>query len=86
MALLLKIAPLLFFQEHFHLFIIYMGFNIWYCSMASRQGFDVPSANVGGSLYSIAVCSRGADIQKVIYLAFLPFFNFADFSVTTYDC
>ncbi|KAM3227150.1 hypothetical protein ACQJBY_059203 [Aegilops geniculata] len=36
------------------------------CSMASRQVFDVPSANVGGSLYSIAVCSRGADIQKAL--------------------
>lgn len=54
--------------------------------MASRQVFDVPSASVGGSLYSIAVCSRGADMQKVIFLAFLPFFNFVDFSVTTYDC
>ena len=54
--------------------------------MASRQVFEVPPTSVGGSLYSVAVCSRGADMQKVNYLAFLPFFNFADFSVTTYDC
>lgn len=79
-------STLIIFSGTFSPFVIYMGFNIWYCSMASRQVFDVPSASVGGSLYSIAVCSRGADMQKVIFLAFLPFFNFVDFSVTTYDC
>uniref|UniRef100_A0ACD5YZI2 Uncharacterized protein n=1 Tax=Avena sativa TaxID=4498 RepID=A0ACD5YZI2_AVESA len=36
------------------------------CSMASRQVFEVPSTNVGGSLYSIAVCSRGADMQMAL--------------------
>jgi vacuolar protein sorting-associated protein 13A/C len=38
--------------------------------MASRQVFEVPSTSVGGSVYSIAVCSRGADMQKVNYLDF----------------
>lgn len=35
-------------------------------SMAGRQVFEVPSTSVGGSLYSIAVSSRGADIQKAL--------------------
>ncbi|XP_062219043.1 uncharacterized protein LOC133918926 [Phragmites australis] len=36
------------------------------CSMASRQVFEVPSNSVGGSLYSIGVCSRGSDTQKAL--------------------
>ncbi|KAK3154093.1 hypothetical protein QOZ80_2BG0185880 [Eleusine coracana subsp. coracana] len=36
------------------------------CSMASRQVFEVPPASVGGSLYSIGVCSRGTDTQKAL--------------------
>ncbi|EEC73142.1 hypothetical protein OsI_07167 [Oryza sativa Indica Group] len=36
------------------------------CSMASRQVIEVPSTSVGGSLYSIAVCSRGVDMQKAL--------------------
>uniref|UniRef100_A0A0D9VFX1 C2 domain-containing protein n=1 Tax=Leersia perrieri TaxID=77586 RepID=A0A0D9VFX1_9ORYZ len=36
------------------------------CSMASRQVIEVPSTSVGGSLYSIAVCSRGLDMQKAL--------------------
>ncbi|CAL5058295.1 unnamed protein product [Urochloa decumbens] len=36
------------------------------CSMASRQIFEVPPSSVGGSLFSIGVCSRGADTQKAL--------------------
>ncbi|XP_015689233.1 uncharacterized protein LOC102707936 [Oryza brachyantha] len=36
------------------------------CSMAGRQVIEVPSTSVGGSLYSIAVCSRGLDMQKAL--------------------
>ncbi|XP_010679516.3 uncharacterized protein LOC104894866 isoform X2 [Beta vulgaris subsp. vulgaris] len=35
-------------------------------SMAGKQVVEVPSANVGGSLFSIAVCYRGTDIQKAL--------------------
>ncbi|XP_021714350.1 uncharacterized protein LOC110682332 isoform X2 [Chenopodium quinoa] len=35
-------------------------------SMAGKQVFEVPPANVGGSLFSIAVCFRGMDIQKAL--------------------
>lgn len=35
-------------------------------SMAGKQVFEVPSANVGGSLFSIAVCMRGMDVQKAL--------------------
>ncbi|KAK9670363.1 hypothetical protein RND81_13G196500 [Saponaria officinalis] len=35
-------------------------------SMAGKQVFEVPPANVGGSLFSVAVCSRGVDIQKAL--------------------
>ncbi|WVZ75446.1 hypothetical protein U9M48_023496 [Paspalum notatum var. saurae] len=38
------------------------------CSMASRQVFEVPPNSVGGSLYSIGVCSRGADTHKALEL------------------
>jgi vacuolar protein sorting-associated protein 13A/C len=44
------------------------------CSMASRQVIEVPSTSVGGSLYSIAVCSRGVDMQKVYHLTFRVLF------------
>ena len=33
--------------------------------MAGKQVCDVPPTNVGGSLFCIAVSSRGMDIQKV---------------------
>ncbi|KAL6841988.1 hypothetical protein ACP4OV_028188 [Aristida adscensionis] len=36
------------------------------CSMVSRQVFEVPSSCVGGSVYSIGVCSRGADPLKAL--------------------
>ncbi|XP_078179744.1 uncharacterized protein LOC144573852 isoform X2 [Carex rostrata] len=36
------------------------------CSMAGRHIFEVPSASVGGSLYAIAVSSRGLDVQKAL--------------------
>lgn len=42
--------------------------------MASRQVIEVPSTSVGGSLYSIAVCSRGVDMQKVYHLTFRVLF------------
>ncbi|XP_074301933.1 uncharacterized protein LOC141633346 isoform X1 [Silene latifolia] len=35
-------------------------------SMAGKQVFEVPPANVGGSLFSVAVCLRGMDIQKAL--------------------
>lgn len=35
-------------------------------SMSGRQVFEVSPANVGGSLFSIAVCFRGVDIQKAL--------------------
>jgi hypothetical protein len=43
--------------------------------MASRQVFEVPPTSVGGSLYSIGVCSRGADMKKVNDGALLAFFT-----------
>lgn len=48
----------------FFFYVIY-AFDIWFCSMASRQVFEVPPTSVGGSLYSIGVCSRGGDTHKV---------------------
>jgi hypothetical protein len=42
--------------------------------MASRQVFEVPPTSVGGSPYSIGVCSRGADTQKVSYLVHLAMY------------
>ncbi|KAJ1696999.1 hypothetical protein LUZ63_005511 [Rhynchospora breviuscula] len=36
------------------------------CSMAGRHIFEVPPASVGGSLYAIAVSSRGLDVQKAL--------------------
>jgi len=48
------------------------------CSMASRQVFEVPPASVGGSLYSIGVCSRGGDTHKVsdwVLLHFMVIFK-----------
>ncbi|GMH18990.1 hypothetical protein Nepgr_020831 [Nepenthes gracilis] len=36
------------------------------CSMAGKQVYEVPSANVGGSLFCIAVCHRGIDLQKAL--------------------
>lgn len=36
--------------------------------MAGRQVFEVSPASVGGSLFSVAVCFRGADIQKASIL------------------
>ncbi|XP_062223332.1 uncharacterized protein LOC133922148 [Phragmites australis] len=36
------------------------------CSMASQQVLEMPSTSVGGSLYSVGVCSRGADTQKAL--------------------
>jgi len=41
--------------------------------MAGKQVFEVPSANVGGSLFSIAVCMRGMDVQKVRNVHFLAY-------------
>ncbi|XP_038986983.1 uncharacterized protein LOC103722332 isoform X2 [Phoenix dactylifera] len=35
-------------------------------SMAGRQVIEVPPTSVGGSLYAIAVSSRGVDIQKAL--------------------
>ncbi|KAJ8645273.1 hypothetical protein MRB53_007021 [Persea americana] len=35
-------------------------------SMAGRQVFEVSPASVGGSLFSVAVCFRGMDIQKAL--------------------
>jgi len=43
--------------------------------MASRQVFEVPPTSVGGSLYSIGVCSRGADTKKVNDGALLAFLH-----------
>ncbi|KAH1088253.1 hypothetical protein AAZX31_07G215500 [Glycine max] len=37
-----------------------------YLSMAGRQVLDVPSTNVGGSAFCIAVSTRGMDIQKAL--------------------
>ncbi|XP_073012998.1 uncharacterized protein [Typha latifolia] len=37
-----------------------------FCSMAGRQVIEIPSTSVGGSLYAVAVCSRGVDIQKAL--------------------
>ena len=36
-----------------------------FCSMAGKQVFEVPPANVGGSLCCLAVCVRGVDAKKV---------------------
>ncbi|GAB4828173.1 hypothetical protein Ancab_035090 [Ancistrocladus abbreviatus] len=36
------------------------------CSMAGKQVYEVPPANVGGSLFCIAVCFRGMDLQKAL--------------------
>jgi len=44
--------------------------------MAGKQVFEVPSANVGGSLFSIAVCMRGMDVQKVRNIHFLTYLTF----------
>jgi vacuolar protein sorting-associated protein 13A/C len=52
-----------------------MHFGYWCCSMASRQVFEVPPTSVGGSLFSIGVCSRGADTQKVNNWAVLAFLH-----------
>ncbi|KAL9249938.1 Intermembrane lipid transfer protein VPS13-like protein [Drosera capensis] len=35
-------------------------------SMGGKQVYEVPSTNVGGSLFSIVVCSRGMDLQKAL--------------------
>uniref|UniRef100_A0A0E0NER2 C2 domain-containing protein n=1 Tax=Oryza rufipogon TaxID=4529 RepID=A0A0E0NER2_ORYRU len=49
-----------------YLYILESEVSQDYQSMASRQVIEVPSTSVGGSLYSIAVCSRGVDMQKAL--------------------
>lgn len=36
--------------------------------MAGRQVFEVPSTNIGGSPFCVAVSPRGMDTQKVSHL------------------
>lgn len=38
------------------------------CSMAGRQVFEVPPANIGGSPFCTAVSFRGMDAQKVSHV------------------
>ncbi|XP_068666865.1 uncharacterized protein [Aristolochia californica] len=35
-------------------------------SLSGRQVFEVPPVSVGGSLFSVAVCFRGTDVQKAL--------------------
>ncbi|KAG9446693.1 hypothetical protein H6P81_012821 [Aristolochia fimbriata] len=35
-------------------------------SLSDRHVFEVPPASVGGSLFSVVVCFRGADVQKAL--------------------
>jgi len=54
-----------------YLYILESEFSANYqrcCSMASRQVFEVPPTSVGGSPYSIGVCSRGGDTHKALEL------------------
>lgn len=52
-------------------------FLIWtcceYCSMAGRHVFEVSPASIGGSLFSVAVCFRGVDNQKVSNVRYLGY-------------
>lgn len=41
--------------------------------MAGRQVFEVSPASVGGSLFSVAVCFRGMDIQKVKHFSYFAY-------------
>lgn len=41
--------------------------------MTGRQVFEVPPTSVGGSLFSVAVCFRGVDIQKVSNIRYLVY-------------
>lgn len=38
-------------------------------SLAGRQVIEVSPASVGGSLFCLAVCVRGTDVQKVNYVS-----------------
>ncbi|KAJ3675683.1 hypothetical protein LUZ60_004725 [Juncus effusus] len=52
-----------------YLYVLESEFSRTYqrcCSISGRYIFEVPSASVGGSLYAIAVSSRGIDIQKAL--------------------
>jgi len=40
-------------------------YKVSVCSMAGRQVFEVPPANIGGSPYCLAVGVRGIDLKKV---------------------
>lgn len=54
-------------------------FLIWtcceYCSMAGRHVFEVSPTSIGGSLFSVAVCFRGDDIQKVSNVRYLGYMH-----------
>lgn len=42
-----------------------LKYKVSMCSMAGRQVFEVPPANIGGSPYCLAVGIRGTDLKKV---------------------
>ncbi|XP_065863891.1 uncharacterized protein [Euphorbia lathyris] len=49
-----------------------------YISMAGRQVYEVPSSNVGGSAFCIAVCFRGMDIQQALESSSTMILEFCD--------
>ena len=68
-------------------FILHFGHD----SVAGKQVHEIPSTSVGGSLFCVALSSRGMDIQKVCLIDlrccgiifFVRFFLFCNFSFTS---
>lgn len=68
-------------------FILHFG----HYSVAGKQVHEVPSTSVGGSLFCVALSSRGMDIQKVCLIdlrccgiiSFVRFFLFCNSNSTS---